>query len=59
MPVYSYKAVDENGIIVKSKIQEKSKQNLVKRLKANGLFPIDVTQTSFGKNKCYFNYIRR
>ena len=50
MPVYSYKAVDENGLIVKSKIQEKSKQNLVKRLKANGLFPIDVTQTSFGKN---------
>ena len=49
MPVYNYRAVDENGIIVKSKIQEKSKQSLIKRLKANGMMPIDVTQTSLGK----------
>lgn len=49
MPEYSYKAVDEHGILVKNKIQEKSKQNLVKRLKANGLTPISVVQTSFGK----------
>ena len=49
MPVYVYRAVDENGVIVKSRVQEKSKQNLVKRLKANGLYPIDVTQTSLGK----------
>ena len=49
MPEYSYKAVDEHGILIKNKIQEKSKQNLVKRLKANGLTPITVVQTSFGK----------
>lgn len=49
MPVYQYRAVDENGILIKNKVQEKSKQNLIKRLKANGLIPIDVTQTSFGK----------
>lgn len=48
MPVYQYRAIDENGIIVKSRAQEKSKQNLVKRLKSNGLVPIDITQTSFG-----------
>ena len=49
MPVYSYKAVDKNGIIITSKVQEKSKQNLIKRLKANELTPIHITQTSFGK----------
>ena len=49
MPVYNYRAVDENGIVVRSKIQEKSKQSLIKRLKANGLMPIDITQTSLGK----------
>jgi type II secretory pathway component PulF len=49
VPVYQYRAVDENGILIKNKVQEKSKQNLIKRLKANGLIPIDVTQTSFGK----------
>ena len=51
MPEYVYKAVDENGIIVKNRIQEKSKQNLIKKLKINGLMPINVTQVSFGKYK--------
>ena len=51
MPEYVYKAVDENGIIVKNRVQDKSKQNLIKKLKLNGLMPIDVTQVSFGKYK--------
>ena len=51
MPEYVYKAVDQNGIIVRSKVQEKSKQNLIKRLKVNGLTPIDVIQTGFGKSR--------
>lgn len=49
MPVYAYKAVDSNGLMVRSRIQEKSKQDLIKRLKAGGLTPIEVTQTSLGK----------
>lgn len=49
MPVYSYKAVDQNGIIVSHRIQEKSKQGLIKRLKAGGLTPIEVTQTKLSK----------
>ena len=49
MPEYVYKAVDENGIIVKNRVQDKSKQNLIKKLKLNGLMPINVTQVSFGK----------
>ncbi len=48
MPEYIYRAVDDNGIIVRSRITEKSKQNLVKRLKANGMTPIDIVQTSLG-----------
>lgn len=49
MPVYVYRAIDENGILVRCKVQEKSKQNLVKKLKANGLTPIEVRQTSLGR----------
>ncbi len=51
MPIYTYKAVDKNGIVLTSRVQEKSKQNLIKRLKANELTPIHITQTSFGKYK--------
>jgi len=51
MPIYTYRAVDKNGIVLTSKVQEKSKQNLIKRLKANELTPIHITQTSFGKYK--------
>ncbi len=51
MPEYVYRAVDENGIIVRSRVQEKSKQSVIKRLKVNGLTPIDIMQTSFGKYK--------
>ena len=49
MPEYVYRAVDKNGVIVKNKVQDKSKQNLIKKLKINGLMPINVTQVSFGK----------
>ena len=51
MPEYVYRAVDENGIVVKNRVQDKSKQNLIKKLKLNGLMPINVTQVSFGKYK--------
>ena len=51
MPEYIYRAVDKNGIVVKNKVQEKSKHSLIKRIKANDLTPIDVVQTSLGKYK--------
>ncbi len=51
MPTYLYRAVDKNGLVVRSRVTEKSKQNLIKRLKANGMIPIDITQTSFGNYK--------
>lgn len=49
MPEYIYRAVDDNGVIVKNRVQDKSKQNLIKKLKVNGLMPIYVNQVSFGK----------
>lgn len=51
MPEYVYRAVDKNGLIVRNKVQDKSKQNLIKKLKVNGLMPINVNQVSFGKYK--------
>ena len=51
MPEYVYRAVDENGIVVKNRVQDKSKLSLVKKLKINGLMPISVTPVSFGKYK--------
>lgn len=51
MPEFIYKAVDTNGIYVKSKVQEKSKPSLVKRLKINGLTPIEVIQVSTKSSK--------
>ena len=47
MPEFTYKAVDRNGIVIKERIQEKSKHSLVKRLKDADLTPIDIVQTSF------------
>ena len=49
MPEYVYRAADENGLIIRNRITEKSKQSLIRRLKANGMTPIEVTQVSFGK----------
>lgn len=51
MPEYVYRAVDEKGVVVKNRVQDKSKQNLIRKLKVNGLMPITVTQVSFGKSK--------
>ena len=49
MPEYVYKAVDSNGTVVKNRVQDKSKEELIKKLKDNGLMPIDVSQVGFGK----------
>ena len=49
MPEYVYKAVDSNGTVVKNRVQDKSKEELIKKLKENGLMPIDVSQVGFGK----------
>lgn len=50
MAVYVYKGVTKNGQIVKNKVEEASKQKLLKKLKSNGIIPIEITQTAYRKN---------
>ena len=44
MPEYVYRAITKKGQIVKNKVEESSKNNLVKRLKNSDLLPIEVIQ---------------
>lgn len=47
MPEYVYRAVTKNGIIVKNKVEESSKQALIKKLKLNELMPIQIVQVGY------------
>ena len=47
MPEYVYRAVTNKGLIVKNKVEESSKQSLIRRLKSNGLMPIQVVQVGY------------
>ena len=47
MPVYVYRAVTDKGLIVKNKVEEASKQSLIKRLKNNGITPIEIIQVAY------------
>ena len=51
MPEYVYRAVTKQGQIVKNKVEESSKNNLVKRLKGNDLLPIEIVQVSYKSRK--------
>ena len=47
MPVYVYRAVTDKGLIVKNKVEETNKHALVKRLKNNGITPIEIIQVAY------------
>lgn len=47
MPEYVYRAVTKNGIVVKNKVEEASKQALIKKLKGNELMPIQIVQVGY------------
>ena len=47
MPEYVYRAVTKQGQIVRNRVEESSKNNLVKRLKGNDLLPIEIVQVSY------------
>lgn len=51
MPVYIYRAVTKKGLIVKNRVEESSKYNLILKLKRNGLTPIEIIQTAFAPKK--------
>ena len=45
MPIYRYRAITENGLIVADKIEESSRYLAIKKLKRNNLIPIDVVKS--------------
>ena len=59
MPEYVYRAITKEGVIVKNKVESESKQNLVKKLKAGNLLPIDIVQVGYGKKRGRANAKRK
>lgn len=52
MPEYVYRAVTKRGQIVRNKVEETSKNHLIKKLKSNDIMPIEIVQVSYSsKNK--------
>ena len=51
MPEYVYRAVTKQGQIVRNKVEESSKNNLIKKLKHNDLLPIEVVQVSYQSSR--------
>ena len=47
MPVYVYRAVTDKGLVIKNKVEEASKQALVKRLKDNKITQIEIIQVAY------------
>ena len=47
MPIYSYKAVTKRGQIVRNRVEEASRQTLIKKLKNNDLMPISIEQKAY------------
>ncbi len=50
MPVFEYKAMTKSGQIVRNKVDEQNKQELLKRLKENDLMPINIVQQKVRKH---------
>lgn len=51
MPEYVYRAVTDKGLVVKNRVEDASKQSLIRRLKHNGLMPIQVVQVGYKSKK--------
>ena len=51
MATFNYRALTEDGRIVRNKVEEGNKITLIHKLKNNGLYPISVTQLGAKKNK--------
>lgn len=49
MPIYYYKAITKNGLIVRNKVEDVSRITLMRKLKKNGLTPLAVIQTTKSK----------
>lgn len=45
MATFNYRALTEDGRIVRNKVEEGNRLTLIKKLKMNGLYPISITQS--------------
>ena len=43
MPIYTYKAMTKDGLIVRNKVEAQTKQSLYKILKSNEMLPIAIS----------------
>lgn len=55
MPEYIYKAVTKQGQIVRNRVEDSSRNTLVKKLKSNDLLPIEVVQVRYNSKKSRVN----
>lgn len=46
MPIFVYRAVTENGTIVRNKVEEINRKSLIRKLKNNNLTPINIVQVN-------------
>ena len=51
MATFNYRALTEDGRIVKNKVEEGNKITLIHKLKNNGLYPISINQLDSRRNK--------
>lgn len=48
MPIFDYRAVTNDGTIVKNKVEDINRKSLIKKLKRNNLTPINIVQVNAG-----------
>ena len=51
MPEYIYKAITKKGQLVRNKVEDVSRNALIKKLKNNNLLPISITQVAYKSRK--------
>ena len=51
MATFNYRALTEDGRIVRNRVEEGNRLTLIKKLKTNGLYPISITQSMAKKNR--------
>ena len=51
MPEYVYRAVTSKGQIVRNRVEDVNKNNLIKKLKSNNMTPISVVQVRYNSKK--------
>ena len=43
MPVFVYRAVTDDGKIIRNRVEDVSRKNLIKKLRRNNIYPISIS----------------